>query len=74
MSKRIIYSMQKKKKKSSKNVLIGKDVRIVVNLGNLTLKYRGILKELDDWVIVKTNEGVKLINKGDCVLIEEFKQ
>jgi Ni2+-binding GTPase involved in maturation of urease and hydrogenase len=66
--------MQKRKKKrKSKNALVGKDVRIVVNLGNLTLKYRGILKELNDWVVIETKEGVKLINKSDCVLIEKFK-
>jgi len=65
--------MQKRKRRVTKSSLIGKDVRIVVNLGNITIKYRGILKELGDWVIVDTNEGIKLINKGDCVLIEEFK-
>ncbi|MFH0929129.1 MAG: hypothetical protein V1818_02105 [Candidatus Aenigmatarchaeota archaeon] len=62
-----------KRKSSKKSTLMGKHVRIVVNLGNLTIKYDGILKELDDWVIVDTKEGIKLINKNDCVLIEEFK-
>ena len=66
--------MQKKKKKrATKSVLVGKDVRVVVNLGNLTIKYRGTLKELGDWVVIKNKEGVKLINKSDCILIEEFK-
>jgi len=64
---------KKKKKKAGKSFLIGKDVKIVVNLGNLTIKYRGILKELGDWVVVETKDGIKLINKGDCILIEEFK-
>ena len=61
------------KKKKLPNVLIGKNVRIVVNLGNLTIKYTGVLKDLGDWVLVKTEEGTKLINKSDCVLIEEVK-
>ena len=65
--------MEKKKKKHSKNVLIGKNVRIVVNIGNLTIKYTGVLKELGDWVLIETKEGLKVINKGDCVLIEEIK-
>ena len=67
------YTLMKKKKKSKKNPLKGKDVRVVVNLGNITIKYRGILKRLDDWVVLKTAEGIKLINKSDCILIEEFK-
>ena len=62
------------KRKKNKNMLIGKEVRVIVNLGNLTIKYIGILSELDDWVLLKTKEGVKLINKGDCILIEEIKQ
>ena len=66
--------VMEKKKKHSKNVLIGKDVRIVVNIGNLTIKYTGILKDLGDWVLLETKEGLKVINKGDCVLIEEIKQ
>ena len=65
--------MKKKKKRAKKSVLVGKDVRVVVNLGNLTIKYRGTLKELGDWVVIKNKEGVKLINKSDCILIEEFK-
>lgn len=64
---------KKRKKRATKSVLVGKDVRVVVNLGNLTIKYRGELKELGDWVVIKTKEGVKLINKSDCILIEEFK-
>ena len=68
-----IIVMEKKKKRPSKNILIGKNVRIVVNIGNLTIKYTGILKELGDWVFLKTKDGVKLINKSDCVLIEEIK-
>lgn len=60
-------------KKKHKSPLVGKEVRIVVNLGNLTIKYTGILKELDEWVTLKTKEGIKLINKSDCVLIEEVK-
>jgi hypothetical protein len=67
-----IIVMEKKKKRPS--VLIGKNVRIVVNIGNLTIKYTGILKELGDWVFLKTKDGVKLINKSDCVLIEEVRQ
>ncbi|MBN2203099.1 MAG: hypothetical protein JW700_02865 [Candidatus Aenigmarchaeota archaeon] len=62
-----------KGKTTKKNPLMGKNVRIIVNLGNLTIKYAGVLKQLEDWVMVDTKEGVKLINKGDCVLIEEFK-
>ena len=69
-----IILMEKKKKKHSKNVLIGKDVRIVVNIGNLTIKYMGVLKDVGDWVTLETKEGLKVINKGDCVLIEEIKQ
>ena len=65
--------MKKKKKKSKKNPLQGKDVRVVVNLGNITIKYRGILKKLDEWVVLETENGIKLINKSDCILIEEFK-
>ena len=66
--------MEKKKKRHSKSVLLGKEVRIVVNIGNLTIKYIGVLKELGDWVNLKTKDGTKLINKSDCVLIEEVKQ
>jgi hypothetical protein len=69
-----IIDMEKKKKRPSKSMLIGKDVRIVVNIGNLTIKYTGVLKQLGDWVMIKTKEGVKLINKSDCVLIEEIRQ
>lgn len=65
--------MKKKKKGSKKNPLLGKDVRVVVNLGNMTIKYRGIMKRLDEWVVLDTKDGVKLINKSDCILIEEFK-
>jgi len=65
--------MEKKKKRLKKNPLVGKDVRVVVNLGNLTIKYRGILKMLEDWVVLETKDGIKLINKSDCILIEEFK-
>ncbi len=64
---------KKTKKKSKKISLIGKEVRVVVHLGNVTIKYIGVLKKLEDWVHLKTKEGIKLINKGDCVLIEEFK-
>ena len=66
-----IIVMEKKKKVP--NVMIGKEVRVVVNLGNLTIKYTGILKDLGDWVFIKTEEGTKLINKNDCILIEEAK-
>lgn len=62
-----------KKGKSKKFSLIGKEVRVVVHLGNVTIKYTGILKKLEEWVHLKTKEGIKLINKGDCILIEEFK-
>ena len=48
---------KKRKKRATKSVLVGKDVRVVVG----------------DWVVIKTKEGVKLINKSDCILIEEFK-
>ena len=65
---------KKKDKKTKKSSLIGKDVRVVVHLGNVTIKYLGVLQDLDDWVQVKTKDGVKLINKGDCVLIEKLKQ
>jgi hypothetical protein len=64
---------KKAKKKSKKSSLIGKEVRVVVHLGNVTIKYIGILQDLEDWVHLKTKDGVKLINKGDCVLIEELK-
>ncbi|MFH1473377.1 MAG: hypothetical protein ABIE55_00630 [Candidatus Aenigmatarchaeota archaeon] len=62
-----------KKKKAKKVSLIGKEVRVVVLLGNVTIKYIGILKGSDDWVKLETKEGIKFINKGDTVLIEEFK-
>jgi hypothetical protein len=62
-----------KKKKAKKPSLVGRDVRVVVHLGNITIKYLGTLQNLDDWVQLKTKDGVKLINKGDCVLIEELK-
>jgi hypothetical protein len=64
---------RKSEKKSKKVSLVGKEVRVVVHLGNITIKYIGILKSLDDWVQLKTKDGIKLINKGDCVLIEEVK-
>ena len=66
-----IIVMEKKKKVP--NVMIDKDVRVVVNLGNLTIKYTGVLKDLGDWVLIKTEEGTKMINKNDCILIEELK-
>jgi hypothetical protein len=64
---------KKSKKKSKKPSLIGKEVRVVVHLGNVTIKYLGTLQDLKDWVQLKTKDGIKLINKGDCVLIEELK-
>jgi hypothetical protein len=64
---------KKDKKKTKKPSLVGKNVRVVVHLGNVTIKYLGVLQDLDDWVQLKTKDGVKLINKGDCVLIEELK-
>ena len=62
-----------KKKHKTKSKLIGKNVRIVVIIGNISIKYNGILKGLDDWVSIKTKDGTKLINKGNCALIEEAK-
>jgi hypothetical protein len=64
---------KKDKKKSKKTSLKGKEVRVVVHLGNVTIKYLGVLLDLEDWVQLKTKDGIKLINKGDCVLIEELK-
>jgi hypothetical protein len=64
---------KKKDKKTKKSSLVGKNVRVVVHLGNVTIKYLGILQDLDDWVQLKTKDGIKLINKGDAVLIEELK-
>ena len=64
---------KKAKKKSKKISPIGKEVRVVVHLGNVTIKYLGTLKGLDEWVVLKTKDGIKLINKGDSVLIEEVK-
>lgn len=61
------------KKKRKKVKLIGKEVRVVVNIGNITIKYIGILKNLEDWVQLKTKDGIKLINKSNCILIEELK-
>jgi len=61
----------KKKRKTSK--LIGKLVKVVVIIGNVSIRYKGILKELGDWVSIETKEGIKLINKSNCVLIEETK-
>jgi hypothetical protein len=61
------------KKKKTKSKLIGKKVRVVVNIGNLTIKYNGVLKKLNEWVTIKTEDGTKLINKGSCALIEEAK-
>lgn len=64
---------KKDKKKTKKPSLVGKNVRVVVHLGNVTIKYLGVLQDLDDWVQLKTKDGIKLINKGDCVLVEELK-
>jgi hypothetical protein len=61
------------KKKSKTSKLIGKNVKIVVTIGNVSIKYRGILRKLGDWVLIETKEGIKLINKSNCVLIEEAK-
>jgi hypothetical protein len=61
------------KKKSKTSKLIGKNVRVVVTIGNVSIKYRGILKKLGDWVSIETKEGIKLINKSNCVLIEKAK-
>ncbi len=59
------------KKKSKTSKLIGKPVKIVVIIGNISIKYKGILKKLGDWVSVETKDGIKLINKNNCALIEE---
>ena len=63
--------MKKKPKIASK--LIGKPAKVVVVIGNISIKYKGILKELGDWVSIETKDGIKLINKSNCALIEEAK-
>jgi hypothetical protein len=65
--------VKKKKAKKKKGDLIGKQVRVVVHLGNVTIKYLGVLQASENWVKLKTKDGIKLINKGDTVLIEELK-
>ena len=62
-----------KKKVKGKNILVGKEVRVIVIIGNISIKYKGILQKLNGWVKLKTKEGIKLINKNDCALIEEIK-
>lgn len=62
-----------KKKRKTKSKLIGKNVRVVVTIGNISIKYKGILKELEKWVSIKTKDGIKLINKSNCAIIEESK-
>lgn len=59
--------------KKTVSKLIGKDVRVIVLVGNISIKYKGILKRLGKWVSLETNDGIKLINKSNCVLIEELK-
>jgi hypothetical protein len=52
---------------------VGKKVRIIITLGDVTVPYEGILKYVNKWVILETKKGKMVINADSIVLIEEIK-
>jgi RNase P/RNase MRP subunit p29 len=53
--------------------LIGKKVRIILSFGNGTLPLEGILKKVNDWIVLETKGKQKVINKDSIVYIEKLK-
>ncbi|MEM5829662.1 MAG: hypothetical protein QW040_03105 [Candidatus Aenigmatarchaeota archaeon] len=51
--------------------LIGKRVRLMVIMGDTTLPFEGILKEVDTWVVLEERGKKKVINKDAVIYVEE---
>jgi RNase P/RNase MRP subunit p29 len=51
--------------------LIGKKVRLIVMLGDISVPFEGILKEVNQWIVLETKGKKKIINKDAVVYAEE---
>ena len=51
---------------------LNKNVGIVVEIGNATIRLEGKVHSITkDWITIKTKDGLKTIGKGYVILIEE---
>jgi small nuclear ribonucleoprotein (snRNP)-like protein len=53
--------------------LVGRKVKVIIVLGDVSAPYEGTLKSVDDWIVLETNKGVKFINTDAITLIEEVR-
>ncbi|MEM5766453.1 MAG: hypothetical protein QW423_02370 [Candidatus Aenigmatarchaeota archaeon] len=51
--------------------LIGKKVRLIVMMGDISLPFEGILREADAWIVLEDRGKKKIINRDSVIYVEE---
>jgi len=51
--------------------LVGKKVKMVIMVGDTSISLEGILKEVNQWVVLESGGKEKIINKDAVIYAEE---
>lgn len=51
--------------------LIGKKVRLIVMVGDTSVPFEGILKEVNQWIVLEIKGKKKIINRDAVIYAEE---
>jgi|GEM_PF-1566713 len=52
--------------------LIGKKVRLIIAMGDITIPLEGNVKEVDDkWIVLEARGKIKVVNKDAVIYAEE---
>jgi RNase P/RNase MRP subunit p29 len=51
--------------------LIGKNVRIIISMGDTTMPLDGKIKDVNDWITLEVRGKIRIVNKSAVVYVEE---